>query len=126
MLGDSIIIISSFHSSFLCIYNSQNILLDDTLQPKVADFGFLMALPLDHGSSCVVTGGGALALTGTRGYLAPEFTSGKLGAKSDVYSYGIVGLSLPLDLCNRMSLRLYWRHTRGNLRTRRREKMKIW
>ena len=76
-------------SSMLC--KSQNILLDEALQPKVADFGFLMALPLEHGSSCVVTGGGALALAGTRGYLAPEFTS---GAKSDVYSYGIVSLQL--------------------------------
>lgn len=49
-----------------------------------------MELPLQHGSSCLVTAAGAFALAGTRGYLAPEFSSEKLGPKSDEYSYGIV------------------------------------
>ena len=57
-----------------------------------------MALPVQHGSSCLVTGGGVLALTGTCGYLAPEFSRGKLGTQSDVYSYGIVGLAIWADL----------------------------
>ena len=75
---------------------SQNILLDESLHPHVADFGFLMAVPLKHGSSCLVSSAGALALAGTRGYLAPEFSSGNLGTKSDVYSYGVVSSNLGL------------------------------
>lgn len=37
-----------------------------------------------------MTVAGAVGLAGTRGYLAPEYSDGKRGAKSDVYSYGIV------------------------------------
>lgn len=70
-----------------------NILLDAALQPHLADFGFLMALPIEHRSSCLVTSTGSIALAGTRGYLAPEFITGKVGPKVDVYSYGIVSLS---------------------------------
>ena len=61
---------------------------DEGKRPKVA---FFMALPVQHGSSCLVTGGGALTITGIRGYVAPEFSRGKLGTQSDVYSYGMVG-----------------------------------
>ena len=73
---------------------SQNILLDEYLHPHVADFGFLMAVPLQHGSRCLVSSAGALALAGTQGYLAPEFSLGNLGTKSDVYSYGVVSFNL--------------------------------
>ena len=69
-----------------------NILLDVTLTPHLADFGFLMALPVEHPSSCLVTSTGSIALAGTRGYLAPEFITGKVGAKVDMYSYGIVSV----------------------------------
>ena len=58
-----------------------NICLDETLTPHVADFGFLMVSLLQHGSSCLVTSAGTLALAGTPGYLAPEFTFGKLSTK---------------------------------------------
>lgn len=69
---------------------SHNILLDASLNPRLADFGFLLALPVEYKGSCLVTSAAAIALAGTRGYLAPEFASGKLGAECDVYSYGIV------------------------------------
>ena len=71
-----------------------NILLDGTLTPYLADFGFLMALPLEHNSSCLVTSTASIALAGTRGYLAPEFVLGKMGPNSDIYSYGIVSFEL--------------------------------
>jgi len=32
-------------------------------------------------------------LTGSHGYMAPEFTDGRHGIKSDVYSYGVVSFS---------------------------------
>ena len=56
----------------------------------MADFGFVSPLPIQSGSTSIVTAVGAIALAGTRGYLAPEFTEGKHGIKSDVYSYGVV------------------------------------
>jgi tRNA A-37 threonylcarbamoyl transferase component Bud32 len=71
---------------------SSNILLDSCLKPVVADFGVFLALPLNVGATCVVTSTAAITLAGTRGYLAPEFISGKVGPKCDVYSYGIVCL----------------------------------
>ena len=48
-----------------------------------------MALPVEHRSSCLVT---AAESVGTRGYLAPEFITGKIGPKTYVYSYGVVSL----------------------------------
>jgi serine/threonine protein kinase len=69
---------------------SQNILLDGTLIAKVADFGFVTPLPQQVGETRMVTAAGAMALAGTRGYLAPEFADGRHSTKSDVYSYGVV------------------------------------
>lgn len=71
-------------------FNRHNILLDGHLHPRLADFGFVTPLPLQVGSTCMVTAAGSIALAGTRGYLAPEFADGKHGVKSDVYSYGVV------------------------------------
>ena len=48
-----------------------------------------MALPVEQKG---VTSEGLRALVGTRGYLAPEFITGKIGPKTDVYSYGNVSL----------------------------------
>lgn len=77
-------------SYLFCISHSHNILLDEGCRGYLADFGFATALPVQHGTTCVVTAVGAVSLAGTRGYLAPEFSDGKHGVKSDVYSYGIV------------------------------------
>uniref|UniRef100_A0A2N9FBL9 Protein kinase domain-containing protein n=1 Tax=Fagus sylvatica TaxID=28930 RepID=A0A2N9FBL9_FAGSY len=63
-----------------------NILLNENMQAKIADFGLSRAFSTENDSH-VSTDHPA----GTRGYLAPEFqASGNVNRKSDVYSFGIV------------------------------------
>ncbi|OEL25051.1 G-type lectin S-receptor-like serine/threonine-protein kinase [Dichanthelium oligosanthes] len=67
-----------------CDIKPENILLDEGLVPKVADFG--MAKLVGREFSRVLT-----TVRGTIGYLAPEWISGlPITAKVDVYSYGMV------------------------------------
>ncbi|XP_066347426.1 G-type lectin S-receptor-like serine/threonine-protein kinase At2g19130 [Miscanthus floridulus] len=71
-----------------CDIKPQNILLDASLVPKIADFG--MAKFLGRDFSRVLT-----TMRGTIGYLAPEWISGTaITSKVDVYSYGMVLLEI--------------------------------
>ncbi|WRX09608.1 Protein kinase domain - like 10 [Theobroma cacao] len=81
------------HEEFhVCIIHrdikSSNILLDDDLQPKIADFGLARLLPEDKSHL-------STKFAGTLGYTSPEYAiHGQLSEKADIYSYGIVVLEI--------------------------------
>uniref|UniRef100_A0A0E0KSK1 Receptor-like serine/threonine-protein kinase n=1 Tax=Oryza punctata TaxID=4537 RepID=A0A0E0KSK1_ORYPU len=71
-----------------CDIKPQNILLDASFVPKIADFGLSKFMGRDF--SQVLT-----TVRGTIGYLAPEWISGMaISSKVDVYSYGMVLLEI--------------------------------
>ncbi|EOA27151.1 hypothetical protein CARUB_v10023249mg [Capsella rubella] len=68
---------------------SSNILLDSSFNAKISDFGLAVSLD-EHGKNNI-------KLSGTLGYVAPEYLlDGKLTDKSDVYAFGVVLLELLL------------------------------
>lgn len=72
-----------------CDLKLENILLDDKLEPKIADFG--LAKLLSRGGPNITVS----KIQGTRGYLALECVSSlPITTKVDVYSFGVVLLEL--------------------------------
>ncbi|XP_027356950.1 putative receptor protein kinase ZmPK1 [Abrus precatorius] len=73
-----------------CDVKPQNILLDSTYQPKVADFGLSKLRNRNDTKYSSFS-----RIRGTRGYMAPEWVFNlQITSKVDVYSYGIVVLEM--------------------------------
>ncbi|KAH9287896.1 hypothetical protein KI387_032013, partial [Taxus chinensis] len=67
---------------------ASNILLDNSLNPKIADFG--LAKLFDETKTHIST-----RVAGTVGYMAPEYAMrGHLTEKADVFSFGVVALEV--------------------------------
>ncbi|CAO2149212.1 unnamed protein product [Urochloa humidicola] len=62
-----------------------NILLDNNMVPKIADFGLSRLFSEDQTRTCTQN------LLGTRGYMAPEYiTDGTITKMSDIFSLGVI------------------------------------
>lgn len=68
---------------------TSNILLDEHMKPKIADFGLAKVLQANGSNNST------MVIAGTYGYIAPEYAyTYKVNEKSDVYSFGVVLMEL--------------------------------
>ena len=68
-----------------------NILLDQHMSAKLGDFGFAQEVPQLVGGHSVIT---AAVVARSLGYSPPEMDLCHVSPKSDVYSYGVVSMSI--------------------------------
>lgn len=75
---------------------SSNILLDESMNPKISDFGLAKLFGVDQ------TQGDTKRIVGTYGYMAPEYAiTGHFSVKSDVFSFGVIVLEIVSGQKNR-------------------------
>jgi len=82
-------------------FKPENILLDDDMVPKIADFGLSRCFGEElarNTSNCI----------GSRGYIAPELNERIISYKSDIYSLGVIIMSIWTGY-EEILQRYYWR-----------------